>query len=50
MADSTPSGDPMDLLFYALAIWQGYQCSIRSITSEEIHDRLAAEGMHRTHR
>lgn len=37
--------EPIDLLFYGVAIWQGYQCSIRKISDAEIHDRLTAEGV-----
>lgn len=36
---------PMDLVFYAFAIWTGYQFSFREVTEEEIHGRLSAEGM-----
>ena len=36
---------PIDLLFYGIAVWEGYRFSIREITGEEIHDRLVADGV-----
>lgn len=38
------SFSPTDLLFYGIAVWEGYRFSIRQITDEEIHERLAEEG------
>jgi hypothetical protein len=39
------SFSPIDLLFYGIAIWQGYQVSIREVTTEEIRERLASQGV-----
>lgn len=36
---------PIDLLFYGIAIWEGYRISIREITGDEIHERLAGDGV-----
>ena len=36
---------PMDLLFYGIAVWEGYRFSIREVTPEEIRERLAADGV-----
>lgn len=36
---------PIDLLFYGIAVWEGYRFSIREVTPEEIRERLAADGV-----
>lgn len=36
---------PIDLLFYGIAVWEGYRFSIREVTAHEIRERLTAEGV-----
>jgi hypothetical protein len=36
----TATFSPMDLIFYGIAIWEGYQFSFRPITEDMIHERL----------
>lgn len=36
---------PIDLLFYGIAVWEGYRFSIREVTDDEIRERLSAEGV-----